>query len=1052
MPKQAGDELLKDLNAEQREAVTHGAEPLLIVAGAGTGKTTVITRRIAWLIDQGLAKPEEILALTFTDKAAQEMEERVDKLLPLGYVNVPISTFHAWGERVLKDWGLEIGVPGDFRVLTQTEQWMLMRNHLDEFALDYYRPLGNPARFIHALVQHFSRAKDEEVYPEDYLKFTESMKLNTGASEFLKKRRVARNESRGTKKSKKQKDLVVDNDLIDDSESESLRLDEVARAYHLYQKLLLADGSLDFGDLINYTVRLFRTRPAVAEHFRKLYKYILVDEFQDTNYAQYELLKLLAQPANNLTVVGDDDQSVYKFRGASISNILEFKQDYPQSKEIFLTKNYRSYQNILDTAYEFIQLNNPYRLEVKLREYQITERGGAKPRTEPMSIGSGTGVKLARHGQSLSKRLEASRTGEGEVAYLNFAAASDEAEGVIKKIIELKKTSRAEWSDFAILVRANSQAQVFLQALRRHQLPFDYVANRGLYSEPIILDVVAYLKLLDNYHESEALYRVLQQAPFLMPREDVAKLLYYSKRKTVSLFEALKLARAVGLSEEGLEVGDKLLKSLAEHTQLAREKSAAEVYISVINDLGINERLAHPAMVREAQYLTSFYQRIERFIVDSSTSSLNGFLKYLALEMESGEEGQLPQDIEEGPETVKIITVHSAKGLEWRYVFLVQLVDRKFPSTERREPIELPRELIKEVLPEGDVHLQEERRLFYVGLTRARDGVFLTRARDYFGKTTRKPSRFLYELGFVKEEEFKAPAAKTRVLAVPEIVVTKEAHYPLPESFSFSSISSFKKCPLEYKYVHLLKLPMPGSAALSFGSTMHKTLEQFLRLWASQSHIVQTDLFSGVKAETGTVGAPHRATKGGSGAGANLPAFEQLTKLYQDSWLDDWYDNPSQKKEYRDNHGPKQLKSFYEEFKAHQPKVKYLEQFFKLAFGPYKFVGKMDRLDEVKGGASIIDYKTGMSAAKSLEKVDRDQLIIYQLAAEEFLNEKVVNAQYWYLEPNKFSEPFVATQEQMKELKEEYIKEIEKIIRAIETDSFAEIHKDHEMCKYQHLG
>ena len=1000
--KSAANELLDDLNQQQVQAVTHGDGPLLIVAGAGTGKTTVITRRIAWLINEGFAKPEEILALTFTDKAAQEMTERVDKLLPLGYVNVPISTFHAWGERVLKDWGLEIGLANDFRLLTQTEQWMLMRNHLDEFALDYYRPLGNPARFIHALIQHFSRAKDEEVYPEDYLKFAEGKKLDTGASEFLKKGKRQRKS-----KAKPALKQVADPSAEVSAEAESLRLDEVARAYHLYQKLLLDSGSLDFGDLINYTVKLLRTRPRVAEHFRSAYKYILVDEFQDTNYAQYELLKILSRPNNNLTVVGDDDQSVYKFRGASISNILEFKQDYPQAKEIFLTTNYRSYQNILDTAYEFIQLNNPYRLEVK----------------------------LAKDGKSLSKRLQASRQGKGPVEYLSFATASDEAEGVIKKIIELKKTAKAEWNDFAILVRANSQAQIFLQALRAHQLPFDYVANRGLYTEPVILDVVAYLKLLDNYHESEALYRVLQHAPFLLPREDVARLLYFAKRKTISLFEALKLARTIGLSDDGLEVGDKLLKSLEGHTSLARAKSAAEVYVKVINDLGINERLAHPALVREAQYLTSFYQRIERFVVDSPNSSLNSFLKYLALEMESGEEGQLPQDTEEGPETIKIITVHSAKGLEWKYVFVVQLVDRKFPSTERREAIELPRELIKEVLPEGDVHLQEERRLFYVGLTRARDGLFLTRAEDYFGKTTRKPSRFLYELGYVKEEEFKAPTAKTKTLAVPEIITTKEAHYPKPESFSFSSISAFKKCPLEYKYVHLLKLPMPGGAALSFGSTMHKTLEQFLRLWAQQAQALQPDLFSSGK------------TKG------NLPAFEQLLRLYQNNWIDDWYDSPSQKKDYRDEHGPKQLKSFYDEFTKHQPKVKYLEQFFKLAFGSYKFVGKIDRLDEVKGGSAIVDYKTGMSAAKSLEKVDRDQLIIYQLAAEEFLNEQVVNAQYWYLEPNKLSEPFVATPEQMEKLKEEYVAVIEEIIHIVETDTFTEADEavKHE-CKYRHLG
>src|SRR3989344_6466086 len=180
-------ELLNDLNNEQQAAVTQGDGPLLIVAGAGTGKTTVITRRIAWLIEQGLAKPEEILALTFTDKASQEMEERVDRRLPMGYVNVWVSTFHAFGERVLQDWGLEIGVPNNFKLLTQAEQWMLVRNNLERFKLEYYRPLGNPTRFIHALLQHFSRAKDEEVYPDDYLKLAQDKQLDSGATEYLKK-------------------------------------------------------------------------------------------------------------------------------------------------------------------------------------------------------------------------------------------------------------------------------------------------------------------------------------------------------------------------------------------------------------------------------------------------------------------------------------------------------------------------------------------------------------------------------------------------------------------------------------------------------------------------------------------------------------------------------------------------------------------------------------------------------------------------------------------------------------------------------------------------
>ncbi|PKL72740.1 hypothetical protein CVV26_00575 [Candidatus Kuenenbacteria bacterium HGW-Kuenenbacteria-1] len=327
--------LLENLNEEQKKAVTYKNGPLLIIAGAGTGKTTVITSRIAWLILSNQAKPEEILALTFTDKAAEEMEERVDILLPYGYVDLWISTFHSFAERILKQHAIDIGLSDNFKLLTQTEQNFLIRRNFDRFNLDYYRPLGNPTKFIQAMIKHFSRAKDEEIWPEDYLKYAEKLKKNLN------------------------KEKIKDQEIA--------RINEIANAYHIYQQLLLENSALDFGDLINYTLKLFKKRPQILEKYQKQFKYILVDEFQDTNWAQYELIKLLSAQKNNITVSFDDDQSIYKFRGASISNVMQFKKDYPKAKQIALIKNYRSKQNILDLAYDFIQLNNPNRLEWQLQ-------------------------------------------------------------------------------------------------------------------------------------------------------------------------------------------------------------------------------------------------------------------------------------------------------------------------------------------------------------------------------------------------------------------------------------------------------------------------------------------------------------------------------------------------------------------------------------------------------------------------------------------------------------------------------------------------------------
>src|SRR3990167_1072080 len=336
---------LSKLNKEQKEAVVYEKGPLVIVAGAGTGKTTVITQRIAYLIDKGLAKPEEILAVTFTDKAAGELEERVDRLLPLGYVDLWVSTFHAFCERILRDHALDIGLPADFKVLNPTSGWLLIRQNLDKFDLDYYKPLGNPTKFIQALIAHFSHCKDQGIYPDDYLEYAEKLKTRDDAPET----------------------------------SEVERIKEVASTYHVYQRLLLENSFLDFGDLINYCLKLFKKRPLILKKYREKFKYILVDEFQDTNWSQYELIKLLAEPKNNLTVCADDDQAIYRWRGASFSNIIQFKKDFPDAEQISLIQNYRSTQDILDLSYKFIKANDPDRLECVNKISKKLEANNAGP-------------------------------------------------------------------------------------------------------------------------------------------------------------------------------------------------------------------------------------------------------------------------------------------------------------------------------------------------------------------------------------------------------------------------------------------------------------------------------------------------------------------------------------------------------------------------------------------------------------------------------------------------------------------------------------------------
>src|SRR3990167_1439635 len=317
------------LNLEQEKAVKHQKGPLLIIAGAGTGKTTVITERIKYLISEKLAKPEEILALTFTEKAAREMEKRVDIALPYGTFAMWISTFHAFTDRILRNDSLNIGISSNFKLLTDAETYLFIKNNILQFNLNFFRPQGNPYKFIEGMIQHFSRLKDEDVNVNSYLDFAKKIKAD---------------------KEEKQKYM------------------ELAQAYKVYEQLKLKEGVMDFADLIGNTLQLFRKRKSLLTKYQKQFKYILVDEFQDTNFAQYQLVKLLApvDQKPNLTVVGDDSQSIYKFRGAAISNILSFMEDYTNTNHVVLTTSYRCPQTILDAAYKLIRHNNPDTLESQL--------------------------------------------------------------------------------------------------------------------------------------------------------------------------------------------------------------------------------------------------------------------------------------------------------------------------------------------------------------------------------------------------------------------------------------------------------------------------------------------------------------------------------------------------------------------------------------------------------------------------------------------------------------------------------------------------------------
>lgn len=956
------ENLLEFLNEEQTEAVTHTDGPLMIIAGAGTGKTTVVTQRIAWLIEQKHAEPENILALTFTEKAAEEMEERVDMLLPYGYVDLQISTFHAFCEYLLRQYGAEIGLSRDFKLVNELDAWLLARQDFDRFDLDYYQPLGNPTKYIKSLLKHFSRLKDEGVMPDDYLEFVEGKKVN------------------------------LDTKTADeDATTEIARLEELANAYHTYQRILLDNDAIDFGGLLLYVLKLLQERPNVKKKIRERFTHVLVDEFQDTNFAQYEIVKEIAAPKNNLTVVGDDDQSIYKFRGASLSNILQFQNDYPDTKKVVLTKNYRSVQSILDRAYEFIQMNNPNRLESK--------------------------------DEDLEKQLESQKDGHGIVEHIHCATSEEETERVAQRIAQLKKEHPdVSWNDFAILARSNNSASTFLSALERHNIPYHFVAMQGLYTKPIILDMLAYLRVVDTPHDSPSMYRIISQEMHHIPTGDIAELTHYANKKAIPLYKAAEQAsRIKPLSEETVSTLDTIVSKIQNVRKEAVRRKSSELFLLVAKKMDVIDHINNlPEQQKQDdfRYLQQFYERLKRFDKQHDDPILKNFLKVFDEERNAGEEGSLSTDLDAGPEMVKVMTVHGSKGLEFKFVFLVHLVNRRFPTVKRGDPIPLPEGIIKEELTEGDWHLEEERRLFYVGVTRAKKGVFFTSADDYGGSRTKKLSRFLKELGYAKSEEEESDSLTAGEKLERQNVEEGEPEHPdeivyqLPKRFSFTQLTAFRTCPLQYKYAHVLNIPVFGKWTLSFGKTMHNTLHEFFLRWMERTGQDQGTLFD---ADANAVDVDEPPVD-----------FEEMMEIYKENWMDDWFINDEQREKYR-KQGRQSLKLYYDEIAEVPPSPLYLEQGFTLKFGEVVLKGRIDRIDTFEDGVEIIDYKTGKpKTAKKLRKKHKEQLYLYQMATRDVLDLKPKKLTYHYLQDNS-RVSFLGDDDQLLDLEEEIQERVSQI-------------------------
>ncbi len=940
-----------ELNKAQKEAVEFGPGPVMVVAGAGTGKTRVITERIRYLIEKQLAKPAEILALTYTEKASAEMLNRLDEVLPLGYEEPWVSTFHAFGERILRSEALEIGLDPAYKIMTSPESWFFFRQHLFEFNLKYYRPLGNPGKFVSAILKLFSRAKDENITPEEFLAWALSMDGER------------RTDDRGQR--------GEDGGPLGDGRFEKEKWVELAEAFAKYEALKIKESRLDFGDLIIWTHKLFQERPAIRHKYLKQFRYLLIDEFQDTNYTQYQLIKSLAPAAAspNLMVCADDDQAIYKFRGASVANVLAFKNDYPGSELITLSENYRSVQPILDASYRLIQNNNPDRLEVKLGINKQL-RSQIKP------VASRPAIEL-----KVTESVEA------------------EAETVVGKIVELIEKPGAErsWQDFAILARANSHLEPFVTELKLADIPYQLVGNRGLYDQEEVKTLIAALKVIAGKKDDTAFYQLVSYRGLGLRPEIVSRIMAKSYRERRTLEEVAREANDSADRDEALVF---LLKIIDELRLSAGQKSVGRVFYEfasrskILSGLLEEETVANQLKI---QNINLFFEKIKHFEAETVSPTVFEFLDYLEILLEAGEN---PAQAEiEDVDTVRLLTVHAAKGLEFPIVFLVSLTADRFPTRERGDPIPLPEGLVKEGLPEGNPHLEEERRLFYVAATRAKERLFLSYARRYGGVREKHPSGFIVELGL------KVPAMEKTIggrkaalnffastpLSGGKLTENKEVVVDL-KSVSYSQLETFSQCPLKYKYRYILGLSGEPSHTLSFGQTIHRTLRDYHRGELTQKE---------------------------------SPPLAVLLSYYGKNFLGEGYES-REHRELRFAEGQEILNRYYAKHKTILGQPVFLEQRFKIRLGDIVLVGSIDRIDQLSDGSyEIIDYKTGEE--REPKEVDKDeQLSIYALAAREDLKIEPEKLSLYFIEAN-LKVTTRRTPEQLAKKREELLQKIEEI-------------------------
>lgn len=628
------------LNTEQREAVFHTEGPVLILAGAGSGKTRVLTHRIAYLIEEKGVNPWNIMAITFTNKAAGEMRERVDKIVGFGAESIWVSTFHSSCVRMLRRFIDRLGYDTNFTIYDADDQKTLMKDICKRLNIDtkVYKEK--------AILAAISSAKDELISPEEY-------ELQNMA-DFSKKK--------------------------------------VILAYKEYQKELKKNNALDFDDLIVKTVELFQSCPDVLEYFQERFRYIMVDEYQDTNTAQFKFVSLLASKYQNLCVVGDDDQSIYKFRGANIGNILGFEKVFSNAKVIRLEQNYRSTQNILNAANQVIQNN----MERKRKTLWTENEEGEK------------------------------------LHFRQFMNAYEEAEYVVGEISKKVREGDGEYRDFAVLYRTNAQSRLFEEKLLMANIPYKLVGGVNFYARKEIKDLLAYLKTVDNAKDDLAVRRIINVPKRGIGATTLSRVQDYASERGIGFYDALREAEqipSIGRAAVKVEPFVTFIQTLRSKQEFL---SPSELLKDIIESTGYVEELRNEGTDEAEARIENIDELITKVVSyeeENEAPTLSGFLEEVALVADI-------DSVDGDDNQVLLMTLHSAKGLEFPYVYLAGMEDGIFPS-------------YMTITADDPTEIEEERRLCYVGITRAMKELTLSCAQQRMirGETQyNKVSRFIKEI------------------------------------------------------------------------------------------------------------------------------------------------------------------------------------------------------------------------------------------------------------------------------------------------------------------